>query len=114
VNPYHWAYDAARAKGAANELGAHMIDVARWFLGDVARVSASMQSMCVWWPWSSVRSSVSIPLGDLGGESERAHAQHVDRQVGQPRMLPDERSTGAEVSHIRWHRTRSGAHELRT
>jgi predicted dehydrogenase len=44
VNPYHWAYDAARAKGVANELGAHMIDVARWFLGDVVRVSASMQS----------------------------------------------------------------------
>lgn len=29
-NPHGWWADARRAKGAANELGAHMIDLARW------------------------------------------------------------------------------------
>lgn len=44
VNAYHWALDARRSKGAVNELGAHMIDVARWFLGDVVRVSATLRN----------------------------------------------------------------------
>ncbi len=44
INPYHWPFDAHRAKGAANELGAHMVDLARWFLGDVVRVSASLRT----------------------------------------------------------------------
>ncbi len=44
INSYHWAFDARRAKGAVNELGAHMIDVARWFLGDVVRVSATLRN----------------------------------------------------------------------
>lgn len=41
VNNYHWASDARRAKGAVSELGAHMIDVARCYMGDVVRVSAA-------------------------------------------------------------------------
>jgi predicted dehydrogenase len=44
TNPYHWAHDPRRAKGVANELGAHMVDAARWFLGDVVRVSASLRT----------------------------------------------------------------------
>lgn len=42
VNPYHWVWDAQRSKGTLNELGAHMIDLARWYFGDVVRVSASL------------------------------------------------------------------------
>jgi predicted dehydrogenase len=44
INPYHWAADPHRAKGSLNELGSHMIDVARWLLGDVVRVSASLHT----------------------------------------------------------------------
>jgi predicted dehydrogenase len=44
MNNYHWAADARRAKGAVSELGAHMIDVARWYMGDVVRVSASLRT----------------------------------------------------------------------
>ena len=44
VNPYTGPLDAPRAKGAANELGAHLVDVARWLLGDVVRVSASLHT----------------------------------------------------------------------
>jgi predicted dehydrogenase len=44
INPYHWGVDPRRAKGSLNELGSHMIDVARWLLGDVVRVSASLRT----------------------------------------------------------------------
>lgn len=42
VNPYLWGWDARRSKGSLNELGAHMIDLARWYFGEVVRVSASL------------------------------------------------------------------------
>lgn len=44
TNPYHWALDARRSKGAVNELGAHIVDTARWWLGDVTRVSATLRT----------------------------------------------------------------------
>jgi predicted dehydrogenase len=44
VNPYNWAFDASRANGAANELGAHILDLARWYLGDVVRVTATLKT----------------------------------------------------------------------
>ena len=44
VNSYHWAADARRANGAVSVLGAHMIDVARWYLGEVVRVSGSLRT----------------------------------------------------------------------
>ncbi|MGC5171262.1 Gfo/Idh/MocA family protein [Microbacterium sp. DT81.1] len=43
INPYHWGFDARRSKGAVAELGAHLIDVARWLFGDVVRVTGSMR-----------------------------------------------------------------------
>jgi predicted dehydrogenase len=39
---YYWYYDAHRAHGALSELGAHIIDLARWYLGDVTRVTANL------------------------------------------------------------------------
>lgn len=39
---YHWYYDSKRAHGALSELGAHIIDLARWYLGDVTRVTANL------------------------------------------------------------------------
>ncbi|HEY5981113.1 MAG TPA: Gfo/Idh/MocA family oxidoreductase [Microlunatus sp.] len=44
VNPYYWPCDAQRSTGAAGELGAHLFDLARWYLGDVVRVSASLKT----------------------------------------------------------------------
>jgi len=43
TNPYHWGLDARRSKGAVAELGAHLIDVARWLFGEVVRVTGSMR-----------------------------------------------------------------------
>ena len=41
---YHWAYDPKRSQGVANELGAHMVDQARWYLGDIKSVQASIRN----------------------------------------------------------------------
>lgn len=42
---YAWRFDARRASGVAGDLGSHMIDLARWILGDeVARASASLRT----------------------------------------------------------------------
>ena len=39
---YSWSTDADRSNGVVGNLGSHMIDMARWLLGDVASVSASL------------------------------------------------------------------------
>ena len=45
VNPYHWPSDAHRSTGAVGELGAHIFDLARWYFGEVVRVSATLQDV---------------------------------------------------------------------
>jgi predicted dehydrogenase len=37
-----WRLDPERARGVVGDIGSHMIDLARWYLGDVAQVSAHL------------------------------------------------------------------------
>jgi len=39
---YLWRFDQKRANGALGDLGVHMIDMARWLLGDISRVCAQL------------------------------------------------------------------------
>jgi predicted dehydrogenase len=39
---YGWRFDRRRANGILGDLGSHMIDLARWYVGDIARVSAHL------------------------------------------------------------------------
>jgi predicted dehydrogenase len=39
---YMWRFDRHRANGILGDLGSHMIDFARWYVGDIARVSAHL------------------------------------------------------------------------
>ena len=39
---YTWRYDTRRANGMLGDLGSHMIDLARLYVGDIARVSAHL------------------------------------------------------------------------
>jgi predicted dehydrogenase len=39
---YQWRLDRKRANGALGDLGVHMIDMARWLVGDIRRVSAQL------------------------------------------------------------------------
>jgi predicted dehydrogenase len=41
---YMWRFDAQRANGILADLGSHMIDFARWYVGDIARVSTSLNT----------------------------------------------------------------------
>ena len=39
-----WRLDPQRARGVVGDIGSHMIDLARWYIGDVAKVSAHLTS----------------------------------------------------------------------
>lgn len=41
---YTWYYDPKHSHGAASELGVHMVDQARWYLGEIKSVQASINS----------------------------------------------------------------------
>lgn len=41
---YTWYYDPKHSHGAASELGVHLIDLARWYLGEIKTVQASIHS----------------------------------------------------------------------
>jgi predicted dehydrogenase len=41
---YNWRYDSRYGTGALGNLGAHMIDLARWWLGDVTQVNAHLDA----------------------------------------------------------------------
>lgn len=41
---YQWRFDSQRSNGVVSDLGAHRIDFARWYVGDVCRVSAHLSS----------------------------------------------------------------------
>jgi len=40
--PSGWRFDRQRGSGILGNLGSHMIDRARWYMGDIAKVSASL------------------------------------------------------------------------
>lgn len=39
---YRWRFDGQRANGVLGDLGSHVIDLARWYLGEIVRVQAHM------------------------------------------------------------------------
>jgi predicted dehydrogenase len=39
---YAWRFDGSRANGVLGDLGSHMIDLSRWFVGEVGRVNARL------------------------------------------------------------------------
>jgi predicted dehydrogenase len=41
---YGWRFDRQRSNGVLGDMGSHMIDLSRWFLGDIAKVSGQLAS----------------------------------------------------------------------
>jgi predicted dehydrogenase len=41
---YLWRFGRRRANSIVGDLGSHMIDMARWYLGDIASVSADLKT----------------------------------------------------------------------
>ena len=44
---YGWRFDAQHGSGILGDLGSHMIDLARWLVGDITRVSAHLATLGV-------------------------------------------------------------------
>ncbi|WP_299447771.1 Gfo/Idh/MocA family protein [uncultured Phycicoccus sp.] len=92
---HRWAFDARRAKGAASELGAHMIDLARWFLGDVVRVSATLRNFVEMLdedgtPMENANDSAYLLLDFVGGAHGAVH-------VGSPNITGDDLHHSGQV-----------------
>lgn len=41
---YHWKWDRSRGLGVLGDLGIHMIDMAHWLIGDIAKVNAHLST----------------------------------------------------------------------
>lgn len=69
---YQWRLDARRANGVLGDLGSHVIDLARWYLGEIAGVDAQL-STCVTRPGpdggttETANDAASLLLGFDGG-----------------------------------------------
>jgi predicted dehydrogenase len=61
---YQWRLDPRRSNGVTADLGSHLIDLARWFFGDVVSVSASLGTSI---------SRSGIPGHEEGGGHDSAH-----------------------------------------
>lgn len=44
---YSWRFDGDRANGILGDLGSHLIDLARWYMGDIVSVSAHLANLVV-------------------------------------------------------------------
>jgi len=42
---YGWRFDRQRSNGILGDLGSHMIDLARWYVGDIAKVSGHLATL---------------------------------------------------------------------
>ena len=85
---YAWRYDARRSAGVVADLGAHMIDLVRWMLGDEARrVSASLATFAAHEPppgeppgaMPAANDSAVVTLELAGGAHGTLHCSSVAR-----------------------------------
>jgi predicted dehydrogenase len=60
---YKWRFDSRRANGVTGDLGSHMIDFARWYVGDVTRVHADLP---VFIDQSKTAEPPPLPANDAG------------------------------------------------
>jgi predicted dehydrogenase len=105
---YGWRFDGNRANGIVGDLGAHMIDFARWYVGDIAKVSAHLGTYV---ERPGINDQPPVPANDaalvmLQFENQTqamiqvsAVAHQADRGVGIDIQLHGDRGT-LEVEHI--------------
>ncbi len=60
---YKWRFDGRRANGVTGDLGSHMIDFARWYLGEVTAVRADLRAVV---DQSTTATPSPPPANDLG------------------------------------------------
>jgi len=97
---YAWRLDAARANGVLGDLGVHLIDLARWLVGDVSGV-ASHLGVVVQRPGADggrlqpANDSASLLLDFVGGASGSVHSSVVSH-VGDRAFVQEVRLYGSE------------------
>jgi predicted dehydrogenase len=105
---YSWRGDAARCNGIVGDLGSHMIDFVRWFLGDIRRVSAHLPALI---DRSGQKSPPSMPATDAalvtmeleGGVQVLVQASavaHVGNQVVRIAVQLYGEDGSIEVEHV--------------
>ena len=97
---YAWRFDAARANGVLGDLGVHLIDLARWWVGDVSGV-VSRLGVVVQRPGADggrlepANDSASLLLDFVGGASGSLHASAVSH-LGDRAFVQEVRLYGSE------------------
>jgi predicted dehydrogenase len=97
---YAWRFDAARANGVLGDLGVHLVDLARLFVGDVSGVAASL-GVVVQRPSADggrldpANDSASLLLDFAGGASGTMHASVVSH-LGERSVVQEVRLYGSE------------------
>ncbi len=97
---YVWRFDAARASGVLGDLGSHLIDLARWLVGDVSGV-ASRLGVVVQRPGADggrlepANDSASLLLDFVGGASGLLHASAVSH-LGERAFVQEVRLYGSD------------------
>jgi predicted dehydrogenase len=99
---YAWRFDAARSNGVLSDLGVHLIDLARWFVGDVRGV-ASHLDVVVRRPGADggrlepANDSASLLLDFVGGASGLVHASAVSH-LGDRAFVQEVRLYGSDAT----------------
>jgi predicted dehydrogenase len=99
---YAWRFDATRANGVLGDLGVHLIDLARWLVGDVRGVASSL-GVVVQRPGADggrlepANDSASLLLDFVGGASGSLNASAVSH-LGDRAFVQEVRLYGSEGS----------------
>jgi predicted dehydrogenase len=73
---YKWRFDGVRGNGILGDLGSHLIDLARWYCGDIARVSATLGNY-IERPGVPANDSAMLLLESASGAQIHIHASAV-------------------------------------
>lgn len=96
-----WRYDASRSNGALGDLGSHMIDLARFLIGDIVEVDARLD---VHLPHESdialtaPNDLASLIVRFADGETGEIVASRVDRRKGQLQRVELHGSEGSIIT----------------
>ncbi len=85
---YHWRFDGRRANGVTGDLGSHLIDLARWYLGEISAVRADLRTFV---DQSAKADPPPLPANDAGFLSlEFAGGARADVVASAVTLLGDE------------------------
>ena len=81
---YLWYFDSQKAHGVASQMGSHIIDLARWYFGDIVQVQANLRSFIPVLdrdnqPIKGENDTVSLTLDFANGAQGVMHLSNISR-----------------------------------